>query len=464
MMKNYNFTPENIDDINIQKSDFFALISEQSANLVDLQVLSYKDFDTAEKLFWTKFIQNHEEIRADIRLTRHFIIKKKDKLMKELKTPLFMSNIYDNLMDETKSEYWKFVHTVFLLLESCHNEKNDAIINTLTSELEKLVQKEEEVVEEVVEEEVSKDKKVNKKIGRYKKKEEMPFDMSKVNEMLGKIGGNSGLDMSKITEMMGGLMNGSGNLDMSKMGEMMGGLGENNNMGGFDMSKMGEMMGGLMNSMGGKGGKESQNLLEGFDMSKMGEMMGGLMNSMGGQSENGAENIDMSKMLNTFMPGIENKKNDLLMNNLMNDITSKMGNLESSEQVFEITKELGEKYQNMITSGEIDSTEIIGSLMGLMTDKKFTEELSKIDMSKIKPEEMITKMIETVSPDMLGGVENGNLDLSNIGSLISGITGGVQKPVETNKLEEKELTSEQLKEMEEYYSKLEIKDEELQVD
>ena len=30
----------------------------------------------------------------------------------------------------------------------------------------------------------------------------------------------------------------------------------------------------------------------------------------------------------------------------------------------------------MIVSGEIDSNEIIGSLMGLMTDKKFTAELS----------------------------------------------------------------------------------------
>ena len=145
-MQNYNFTPENIDDINGQKSEFFSLVLEQTEDLVNLGLLSNKDIETAEKLFWTKFIQNHEEIRSDIKLTRYFIIKKKDKLMKELKTSLFMSNIYDKLMDETKNAYWKFVHTVFLVLESSHREKNDAIINTLTSELAKLIKLEEEDV------------------------------------------------------------------------------------------------------------------------------------------------------------------------------------------------------------------------------------------------------------------------------------------------------------------------------
>ena len=425
-MKNYNFTAENIDEINRQKSEFFSLISEQSSNLIDLQVLSYSELDNAEKLFWTKFIQNHEEIRGDIKLTRYFILRKKDKLVKELKTSLFMSNIYDNLMEETKNEYWKFVHTVFLLLESYHNEKNDAIINTLTSELEKILNKEQEQEEEQDKKEDKKEdkkgeKKVkNRKMGRLKNKEN-DFDMSKMNEMFGKM---------------------SGGLDMSKIGEMMGGL---------DLSKIGEMMGGLMNNNGS----------ENIDMSKIGEMMGGLMNNNGSEK---MENIDMGKMLNTLMPGVENKKNDVLMQDLMNDITSKMSNIESSEQVFEITTQLGEKYQNMITSGEINSSEILGSLMGLMTDKKFTEELSKIDMSKINPEEMVTKMMEKVSPEILGGVNNENMDLSNIGSLISGITGGQKK--ETEPVKEQDLTQEQLKEMEDYYSKLEIetKIEELNVD
>jgi len=465
-MQNYNFTPENIDDINGQKSEFFSLVLEQTADLVNLGLLSNNDFETAEKLFWTKFIQNHEEIRSDIRLTRHFIIKKKDKLMKELKTPLFMSNIYDKFMDETKNIYWKFVHTVFLVLESCHKEKNDAIINTLTGELAKLIKLEEEnssIVSKVSE--VSK-KSIKKKSSN--KVEEL--DISKMNDLLQQMGGlgnNSfeGLDMSKMGEMMQGL-------DMSKMGEMMQGL-DMSNMGdmmkgldmskmgdmmkGIDMSKVGEMLGGLdMSKMGG--------VLGGLDMSKVGEMLGGIdMNKVGEMMKDteNMENMDMSKMLNTIMPGIETKKNDALMNNLINDITNNMGNLESSEQIFEITKQLGEKYQKMIVSGEIDSSEIIGSLMGLMTDKKFTQELSKIDMSKIKPDEMVAKMMEKMSPELLGSLgSNGKMDLTNIGSLLSGITGMSGKSADVKPLEEKslELSEEQLKEMEEYYSKLSLED------
>jgi hypothetical protein len=291
-----------------------------------------------------------------------------------------------------------------------------------------------------------------------------------MNDLLQQMGGQGvnnlfeGLDMSKMGEMMkdmdmskmGGIL---GGMDMSKMGDMMKGI-DMSKMGdmmkGIDMSKIGEVLGGLDTSkMGG--------VLGGLDMSKVGEMLGGIDMSKVGEMMKDTENIenmDMSKMLNTIMPGMETKKNDVLMNDLINDITSNMGNLESSEQVFEITKQLGEKYQKMIVSGEIDSSEIIGSLMGLMTDKKFTAELSKIDMSKIKPEEMVSKMMEKMSPEMLGGMTNGNMDLTNIGSLLTGITGMGGKPSEVKPSEVKtlELTEEQLKEMEEYYSKLSLED------
>jgi hypothetical protein len=82
-------------------------------------------------------------------------------------------------------------------------------------------------------------------------------------------------------------------------------------------------------------------------------------------------------------------------------------------------------------------------------------------MSKIKPEEMVTKMMEKMSPEMLGGMTNGNMDLANIGSLLSGITGMGAKPEVKQEEKTLELSEEQLKEMEEYYSKLKIEDPEL---
>ena len=122
-MENYNFTPENIDDVNIQKTAFYEIFLEECSNLLDLGVLVKDNIDNSYKEFWTKFIKNHLEIRSEIRLTRHFILKKNDKLAKELKTSLFMKDIYSDLMDQSKREYWKFVHTVFLIFETVHKEK-----------------------------------------------------------------------------------------------------------------------------------------------------------------------------------------------------------------------------------------------------------------------------------------------------------------------------------------------------
>jgi hypothetical protein len=178
------------------------------------------------------------------------------------------------------------------------------------------------------------------------------------------------------------------------------------------------------------------------------------------------KNLNMGNLLNQLMPGVADTKNETLMEALKSDITSTMGNLESADQVFELTKKLGEKYQNMIASGDLDPNEIVGSLMGLMTDKQFTEELSKIDVSKIKPEDMVTKMMSEVSPEMLGQLTGGaglggleGLDLGNIGSLVSsvaGLAGAGSNPSQVAAVPETELTSEQLNELEEYYNKIQV--------
>jgi hypothetical protein len=104
-----------------------------------------------------------------------------------------------------------------------------------------------------------------------------------------------------------------------------------------------------------------------------------------------------------------------------------------------------------------------------MTDKKFTEELGKIDVSKIKPEDMMSKMMSEISPEMIsqltgglgGNGETGGLDLGNIGSLVSsvaGLAGTGSSSVQNSSTQEpeKELTPEQIRELEEYYSNINI--------
>ena len=367
-MENYNFIPENIDDINAQTSIFFKLLKDQSNKLVEIDK---KTLITLEKTLWSVFIQNHLEIRKDMRLTRHFILKKMNKLNKELKTELYMKNIYENLLDITQNEYWKFIHTLFILFETAHIQKDDAIINTIAAELLKLEN-------EILDEKVNEEQRIVVKNNKTKKS---------LNNIMDNLGANSGDTMTKLLEMAANITN--------------------------DKNE-----------------------------------------------------FDLSKMMKTFMPDMETKKNDSLMQDLMGDITSSMQNMENVNDVFDKTKKLGEKYQQMIAKGDLDAGEILGSLMGLMSDEKFSNELSKLDISKLNPQDMMSKMTSELAPELMKGMAgtDGNLD---IGSLLSNMSGLNTKDGEdtgitsllsslTNtttdiKKEEVELTPEQLKEMEEYY-------------
>ncbi len=423
-MKEYNFSPENIDDINTQKSNFFSELTTDLINLIDLGLYDYQTIDQVEKSFWKVFTSNHLEIRSNERSVRHFILMKKEKLSKELKTPLFGSEIYADLPEKSRRNFWKFIQTMFLLFETSHESKSQAIINTLTEELEKLLQVEEDQSQVVVagddnlsnRDELT--KKLHSKIGRQAKSRSH--------------GANPLLNQAHPT------------FDMNKLNSMMSSFGlDPSNPESLDPSKLMDVMGKLMGS--GSDDPSQPNPLEQL----------GLGSDM--------KNLDVGNLINQFMPGMAEAKNENLMNSLMKDITSTMENLDSADQVIDTTKKLGEKYKNLVESGQVDPTEIIGSLMGLMTDKNFNEQLSKIDMSKIKPDEMVSKMMSEISPEMLSGLTGGSdgglggLDLGNIGSLVSSVAGlTANTSTKPSAQEEKELTPEQLKELEEYYSNIQV--------
>jgi len=420
-MKEYNFSPENIDDINSQKSNFFTDLTSELANLIDLELYSYSTIDKVEKSFWKVFTSNHLEIRSNERLVRHFILMKKEKLVKELTTPLFGSDLYTNLPDKSKSSFWKFSHTMFLLFETAHENKSQAIINTLTEELEKVLkQEQEQIVVNTTGDLANKDeltKKLHNKLGRQAKSRSHG-----ANPLLNQA--NPSFDMSKLNSMMS-----SFGLDPS-------------NPESLDPSKLMDVMSKLMGGLDSNSNSDQPNPLEQL----------GLGSDM--------KNLDVGNLINQFMPGMADSKNENLMSSLMEDITSTMGNLESADQVIDTTKKLGQKYQDLIVSGQVDPSEIIGSLMGLMTDKNFNEQLGKLDMSKIKPEEMVSKMMSEISPEMLSGLTGGEggLDLGNISSLVSSVAGLTSSGANagTTGQDELELTADQLKELEEYYSNIQV--------
>jgi DNA repair ATPase RecN len=269
---------------------------------------------------------------------------------------------------------------MFLLFEMVHKEKNDAIINTLTVELEKINVPDAEINEPQEQHIIKRKPKRNK------------------------------------------------NNDNDMLSKMMKDMGKSNDP----------------------------------DMKKLLKMTSQMMSDM-----NTNKPCDMSKMLQTFLPELNTTKNDGMMNDLMSDITTSMSGINNVDDVFSMTKGLGEKYQKMISEGTAEPGEILGSLMGLMTDDKFTQELSKIDMSKLKPEDMLSKMMSEIAPQMMNsemlsgmmGMSGGGDGNLNIGSLLSGLTGvagGVSGVEETVKPDDTPLSAEQLNEMEEFYANINI--------
>jgi len=351
-----------------------------------------------------------------------------------------MKDIYSDLMDQSKREYWKFVHTVFLIFETVHKEKNDAIINTLTSELEKIAQEELQQVAKVKElPKLNTNLAIKKQSKKNKNSNNNSNNMDMFDNMIKQF------DTSKLTLDSGS--NSGSEMDLSKIMEMLT-SGSETSSGSQD----------LMSNMLSQLGKTDP---------EMANKMCQLVSQLGGGSDDENKPLDMKNILKTFMPNIEESTNEDLMNNMMKDITSTISNISTTDDIFSKTKQLGEKYQTMIVNGEINPNEILGSLMGLMTDNKFTEQLSNIDVSHLKPEDMIGKMMSEVSPELLnqamssmggdGSGGEGSNSNAGLGAMLSTVMGSItgNKSVE-NKKEEKELTVEQLKELEDYYSKLNI--------
>lgn len=135
------------------------------------------------------------------------------------------------------------------------------------------------------------------------------------------------------------------------------------------------------------------------------------------------------------------------------------------DNLIESTKEIGKKYEEKITSGELTLNELVSSMMGIMTDpNELKETFNDIDPSKLPdPEKIINKMMSQLGKDTLPANETAEMS-SLMNSLINGQKADFNpmKLLERvvadmkNVQAEEPLTDEQLKEMEEFYSKINL--------
>jgi hypothetical protein len=161
------------------------------------------------------------------------------------------------------------------------------------------------------------------------------------------------------------------------------------------------------------------------------------------------------------------KANTSFINNIMDDIKTNINNSEGVDDLFNSTKNIGEKYKTMFDNGEINMSDLMSSMMNIMSNpKNISETIKEIDVKKLPDMNSIVNKLVTevksndeiknmMNSDML---KNMNFDPSNkdfnpmdiISNMMSGVSNNVTD------VNESPLTNEQITEMENFYSNLNI--------
>jgi hypothetical protein len=159
--------------------------------------------------------------------------------------------------------------------------------------------------------------------------------------------------------------------------------------------------------------------------------------------------------------------NSSFLNEIMNDIKTNINNSEGVDDLFNSTKNIGEKYKTMFEDGKINMNDLMSSMMNIMSNpKNISETIKDIDVKKLPDMNSIMNKLVTevkssdeiknmMNSDML---KNMNFDPNNKDfnpmDIISNMMGGVSSNV--SDVNELPLTNEQISEMENFYSNLNI--------
>jgi hypothetical protein len=161
--------------------------------------------------------------------------------------------------------------------------------------------------------------------------------------------------------------------------------------------------------------------------------------------------------------GSDNSQNESrLINTIINDIKTNINNNGNDlDTLLKTTKDMGTKYQKMINDGEMSLDDMMNSMLGMIKNpQNILENINDLDLSKLpNPQELMSKIGNEL------GIDNNSLDsiLSSdmMDSMISNKEFDPSSLINTilsnSKIEENTpLTEDQLKELEEFYSKLNI--------
>ena len=160
------------------------------------------------------------------------------------------------------------------------------------------------------------------------------------------------------------------------------------------------------------------------------------------------------------------------INDIMDDIKTNINNSDGVDDLFNSTKNIGEKYKNMYNDGKINMNDLMSSMMKIMSNpQNISKTIKDINVKKIPDmNSIVNKLVtEVQSSDDIKNMMNSDM-LKNINfdpnkkdfnpmDIISNMMNGSSSSIsnnDSNNNDDVPLTNEQLSEMENFYSNLNI--------
>ena len=157
--------------------------------------------------------------------------------------------------------------------------------------------------------------------------------------------------------------------------------------------------------------------------------------------------------------------NTTFVNDILDDIKTNINNSDGVDDLFNSTKNIGEKYKNMFEDGKITMNDLVSGMMGIMSNpKNIKESIKDINVNKLPNMNSIMNKLASevgnseeikkmVNSDVLKNMTS-NKDFNPMDIISNLMSNSSDDNKEKN--DDNSLTKEQIAEMEDFYSKLNL--------
>jgi hypothetical protein len=157
--------------------------------------------------------------------------------------------------------------------------------------------------------------------------------------------------------------------------------------------------------------------------------------------------------------------NTTFVNDILDDIKTNINNSDGVDDLFNSTKNIGEKYKNMFEDGKITMSDLVSGMMGIMSNpKNIKESIKDINVNKLPNMNSIMNKLASevgnseeikkmVNSDVLKNMTS-NKDFNPMDIISNMMSNSSNDNKEKN--DDNSLTKEQIAEMEDFYSKLNL--------